>query len=130
MAAGEGTVGVEEVHYFMVFGSTRRHTLAGTKWVSWEPQPLGVYEAPNATEACKLAASEMDRFGMFFAIEGQPWGVTMNAPNAKRFGSEKSVEERLAEQLDRMDALDVMEAELRQRIAAQSEGEGDSSRLA
>ena len=48
--------------------------------------PVGVFEAENAEEACKAAAMHTRSLGTFVAVQCTPWGVDLLHSNAKLLG--------------------------------------------
>lgn len=85
--------------FYMVFGSTRRPVWGGESYLAWNPEPLGVYQSDDPDEACKMAASERESMGNFFAIEGHVWGIALQDPQATRFGTKKPAQQDAAEKM-------------------------------
>lgn len=81
--------------YYLVFGnhpqsspvwneSTQSSTMQTTN--RWEP--VDVYEADTAEQACQAAARDNGHMGDYFGVEGFPWGVhLLDTGGARKFGA-------------------------------------------
>jgi hypothetical protein len=90
------------MNYYLVFGMTKTQdepTYVGRSGAGGAPHfiqappalvwnPLGVFTAATAEDACKAAAKKAQRFGSFFAVEGYPWGIDLMDTDATEFGAE------------------------------------------
>lgn len=52
--------------------------------------PVGVFKADTATQACQAAAKKVGAFGNFFAVEGTPWGLDIYTDDGvQEFGKDE-----------------------------------------
>lgn len=100
--------------FYLVFGSIKRPLGGGGTYLDWSSpdNPIGVYQADDPDDACKLAAQDTSSMGNFFAIEGIPWGIELMAPGGGRFGSKNPAEDHINRLMERLDARDEKLARL------------------
>jgi hypothetical protein len=61
-----------------------RHRATGE--LAWAPSPIGMFHAESGDQACKAAARKIGSMGVFFAVSGTPWGVSMADSGAEEVG--------------------------------------------
>lgn len=99
--------------FYIVFGASTEESLRGANGVHdkrlvWWPNPVGVFRADTAEDACKKGAAKSGRLATFAACDCTPWGISMlEIDGAYELGDEvEESDARIRATEDRLKALE------------------------
>lgn len=105
------TEGSNLMPHYLVFGSSRTKDVTGERrdtGLTWWPNPIGVFRADTADDACMKAAQKSGRMATFAAVECHPWGVAiMDVDGAYELGNElEEADAKIKDTENRLKALE------------------------
>jgi hypothetical protein len=75
------------MNFYMVFAGIKQDKL-----IQWSAQPVGVFRADSAEQACQAAAKKTGFMGNYFALQGTPWGIELFETDADEFGADTTID--------------------------------------